>query len=187
MTAAKWVELIFFLVDSMVWPMVTLVIFLKIQPNLKELVPLIKTIKFRGFELILADRVRDTVENVEQLDSDGVHFVEEPSVEVIDPDPRFAIIKSWALVEAAVESLAEVHLHGLARARRIPTNQRIDMLREANIIDGALAGILHDMRAIRNLVAHGEDIQIHHSTVLEFLKAATRIASIVEQLDTKTN
>ena len=55
------------------------------------------------------------------------------------------------------------------------------MLRQANKIDNSLAAVLHDMGAVRNLIAHGGDIPLHDDTVREFSRAAARVASIVEQ------
>ena len=61
------------------------------------------------------------------------------------------------------------------------TRRRVEMLRQARVIDHELAAVLNDMGSVRNLIAHGEDIPLHDDSVQEFSRAAARVESVVEQ------
>lgn len=108
-------------------------------------------------------------------------YVEEGVPGTIDPDPRITILKSWASVETAIEDLAMAHKDELGRVERVSTRRRVEMLRQIDKIDNPLAGVLNDMGAVRNLIAHGRDIPLHDETVREFSRAAARVVLIVEQ------
>lgn len=181
------VEYVLAFINIFAWPAVSLIIFFAMKPHLVILAAHIKEIRFGAFSVTIADQMLKAVNEVRLRYSEELPPMEEIPTEIIDSDPRIAIIKSWAFVAAAIEDLVEAGAGGKAYSNRMSTHQRIEFLREANVIDGPLAGILHDMRAIRNTVAHAaEDVLIHEDIVQEFLKATSRIALIVEELGNKS-
>ena len=181
MTGAEVRDLIVSLTDSLAWPAFAVIALFVLRPFLWKLGSLIETIRYKGLELNFRRTVQDTAERAEALVAVDESTVESSLPGTLDPDPRITILKSWASVETAIEDLASAHKDDLGRVDRVSTRRRVEMLRQANKIDNSLAAVLHDMGAVRNLIAHGGDIPLHDDTVREFSRAAARVASIVEQ------
>ena len=181
MTGAELRDLIVSLTDSLAWPVFTVIILFMLRPYLSKLSPLIETIRYKGFELNFRRSVLDVADRAELLEAVDDSSVEVPLPEALDPDPRIAILKSWARVETAIEDLAKEHRQELGQGKRMSTRRRVEMLHKASLIDHSLASVLHDMGAVRNLIAHGEDIPLNDYTLREYLRAAAHVASIVEQ------
>ena len=181
MTGAEVRDLIVSLTNSLAWPAFAVIALLMLRPILWKLSSLIETIRYKGLELSFRRTVQDAAEKAEALEALDESTVEGSLPGTLDPDPRITILKSWASVETAIEDLARAHSRELGRVDRVSTRRRVEMLRQSNKIDNSLAAVLHDMGAVRNLIAHGGDIPLHDETVLEFSRAAARVASIVEQ------
>lgn len=181
MTGVDGLDFIVSLANSLAWPAASIVALLILEPYLNKLSSLLEKIKYKDLELIFNQELQKTAKTVESLDTDDDSGAEEPLPEVIDSDPRMAIIKAWASVETAIESLANAHLEDLPKGRRVSTSRRVRLLREANVIVPPLASVLEEMRHARNVLAHGEDIPLHDDTVRLFLRTAERVESIVEQ------
>ena len=181
MTGIEVQDLIVSLTNSLAWPAFAVIALLMLRPILLKLSSLIETIKYKGLEMSFRRTVQDAAEKAEALVPEDEPYVEEAVPGTIDPDPRITILKSWASVETAIEDLATAHKDDLGRVDRVPTRRRVEMLRQADKIDNSLAGVLHDMGAVRNLIAHGGDIPLDGETVREFSRAAARVALIVEQ------
>ena len=180
MTGEEIRDLIVSLTDSLAWPAFALVALLILKPFLWKLGSLLETIRYKGLELNFRRTVQDAAERAESLVADDEAVVEDSLPGTRDPDPRITILKSWAAVETAIEDLARAHRQELGQIDRMPTRRRVEMLRQASVIDHELAAVLNDMGSVRNLIAHGEDIPLHDDSVREFSRAAARVASVVE-------
>ena len=141
----------------------------------------LETIRYKDLELNFRRTVQDAAERAESLVAVDEATLEDSLPGTLDPDPRITILKSWASVETAIEDLAGAHRQELGQVDRMSTRRRVEMLRQAGLIDHALAAVLHDMGAVRNLIAHGGDIPLDDDTVREFSRAAARVTSVVEQ------
>ena len=183
MPAAEIRDFVVSLTEALAWPAVVLAALLMLRPHLGTLSSLLSSIKYKDLELVFRRAVQHTTEKAASLGAvdDDEHGFQELLPEVLDYDPRIAVLKSWALVETAIEDLARAHQDDLGLRSRVPTYKRVEALRRANYIDPSLAGLLHDMRATRNLIAHGRDIHLDDDTVRAFARAAARVAAVVQQ------
>ena len=181
MTCTEFGDFIVSLADVLAWPLFATTAFFLLRPQLVKLFSLVETIKYKDLELSFRRTLQDAAERVESLERVNDSTVQEFLPGTLDPDPRIAILKSWAAVETAIENLARTYQHKLGKVERVSTYRRVEMLRKADLIDSSLAGVLHDMRAARNLIAHGGDIPLNTDTVQIFLRAAAHLATVVEQ------
>lgn len=168
------------LLDSLIWPICAMLVFYSLRSKLRELIPLIRTIRYKGVEIGLKENVEDAANRADLIKESGNAIFLKPTPESIDPDPRMAVIKAWASVQSAIENLAmsnERKFEG-----RIPRSTRwqIEKLREVGVIDHELAGVLADMNGVRNMIAHGEEYFLPYETVKQFVEAANHVESIVE-------
>ena len=186
MTLREIVEYMLAFCTVSVWPAVALIIFFALRGRLLSLFDVISSIRVAGIvEIDLDPRIRQAATVIEEMSLSESPPIEMPPEEerpeeFDDRDPRIAIIESWASVEASIEDLAEATAGGKNKSDRMSTRQRIELLKNAGVIDGPLAGIIYDMRAIRNIVAHGGAATLHESSVQQFIRTATNLESIVE-------
>ena len=181
MTGAEIRDLIVSLTDSLAWPAFALIAVLVLRPILWKLSSLLETIRYKGLELSFRRTVQDAAERAESLVVDDEATVPEFLPGTLDPDPRIAILKSWASVETAIEGLARAHRQDIGPSSRMSTRRRVEILSQSRVIDHELAAVLHDMGSVRNLIAHGRDIPLDDYTVREFSRAAARVGSLVER------
>ena len=183
MTPSEWIELVTSVVDSVAWPVCVGILVFLFRSNLRELINLIETVRFRGVELKLRKNVENVAEKANLLRSSCESKSLRPPPEITSLDPGIAVIRAWASVETAIENLTIAYRHELGKSVPRTTRHRIERLLEARIINDQLAGILRDMNGTRNMIAHGEDIPLHYETVRLFEETAAYVESIVEQLE----
>ena len=160
MTGAEVRDLVVSLIDSLAWPTFALIALLVLRPLLWKLGSLLETIRYKGLELNFRQTVQNAADRAESLKVEDEAEVEDSLPGTLDPDPRITILKSWAAVEAAIEDLARAHRQELGQVDRLSTRRRVEMLRQSDVIDPALAAVLQDMGGVRNLIAHGGDIRL---------------------------
>lgn len=170
------------LADSLSWPIVIIFAMNVLKPHLGKLIASIRSIETPLGNIQMADSIHSTAEKVEDIAIDDGIIVAEFSEQPIDQDPRISILKTWASIEAAIERLAELSDLREPPKRRLSTYRRIEMLRERDLIDDPLANVLHEMRKVRNLIAHGQDVYIEYGAVQEFLLATLRVEAIIESI-----
>ncbi len=173
--------LIVSLIDSLAWPAVAFIALLVLRPYVKHLASLLEKVKYKDLELTFRRSVQDTADKVASLPVADERQDVEPMQVSHDTDPRITILKSWAAVESAIESLALAHSSEIGKVHRVLTHRRVEALRRANVIDDTLAAVLQDMRGVRNLIAHGRDFPLDKETVDVFSTAAARLESVVER------
>ncbi len=176
------------LVDSLAWPLFALVMVWILRPNFEKLVSLIRTIRYKGLEVDLNQSLQEAASGAAEILPEVENAALAASLrETSDTDPRIAILKSWASVEAAIEGFVTANrdsLHLTGRVDRMSTRRRVQALSQAGLIDDSLASVLYDLGGVRNLIAHGQDIPLdalNPDTVRNFARAAAQVVSIVEQ------
>ena len=182
MNSAELREWVLPLVHSLAWPLLILVLALILRPHIGRLIGLIRTIRYKDLELSLSETVEEATSRAQALESADDPALDIPSPTPSDVDPRITILNSWASVEATVRNLAEANQEAIGRAtERMSTRRRIQLLTQIGIVDSPLAAALEDLRVVRNLVAHGEDIRMDNDALVGFSRAAIRLESIMEQ------
>ena len=183
MNGAELREWVLPLADSLAWPLLVLALALILRPHIGRLVGLIRTIRYKDLELSLSETMEEAASRAEALE-----FTEDSALDIQTPtstgtDPRIAILNSWASIEGIVRTLVEANQDAMGRGTsRMSTRRRIRLLNQAGVIDDPLVGALEDLRVVRNLVAHGEDIHMENDALLNFSRVAVRLESLVEQL-----
>ena len=181
MTGAEVRDLIVSLTDSLAWPASAVIALWILRPFLWKLGTLIETIRYKDLELSFRRTVLDAAERAESLVAVEDPIVEDSLPETLDTDPRITLIKSWASVETAIETLAKVHRIEQGQIDPMTTHGRVEMLRQAKVINDEEASIMREMQAGRNLIVHGRDIPLNEEIMRTFSRTAVRLASLVER------
>ncbi len=170
------------LVDFLSWPVAVILVINTLKPHLDNLISSIKSIETPWGKVQMTGPVQNITEQAEELKVDDETVLDELPEQPINQDPRISVLNTWASIEAAIERLAELNDLRETQKRRLSTYRRIELLRKIEVIDDPLANVLHEMRKIRNLIAHGHDIYIEDGAIQEFSLAALRVEAIIESI-----
>ena len=171
------------LAGSLAWPLLVLVVICVLRPHLATIIGAVRTIRFKGLEVILNQTIEEATSKAEALKLTDDSELDVLTPKPLDLDPRIAILKSWASIEAAIKHLATINQETIGPTDRMSTPGRIRALRRADLIDidDSLVASLNDLRYIRNLIAHGEDLHFDEDALRDFSRAAMRVESIIER------
>ena len=172
-------DLIVSLLNAVAWPLVAIVALCMLRVPLSKLILLIEKVRYNGLQVEFRPFIQELTEKTKSLDTVDRDLI--PKMLDFDADPRITILASWASVERAIAELAEArHV-----SRRASTRRQVELLRRADVISDPLASILQDMGAVRNLVAHGQDVRaedLDQRTVQVYVEAAAYLEATVVRL-----
>ncbi len=177
MTGVEIGELVVAVFDVLVWPIVAVGGLILLWRLLPKIIPYIQSISGRGWRIDLKPTVEGVTERVRSLEPVDDEDTSPTTLFEVVGDPRMTIITAWASVERAIAELA-----GVGGARTSPRRQ-IELLRQNSVIDDPLASVLREMQALRNLIAHGTDVQqqdLDERTVQIYVDAAARLQRHIE-------
>ena len=172
-------ELTLAFIDTLAWPIVAICALFVLRAPLSELILRIERVSYSGLQVDFRSFIQELTEKTKSLDTVDMDSI--PRALDVGSDPRITILASWASVERAIAELAEIrHV-----SRRASTRRQVELLRRAGVINDRLASVLQDMGAVRNLVAHGQDVRaedLDETTVQFYIEAASFLEATVGQL-----
>jgi len=182
----NWLEFIASIVNSLAWPVGILAIVLVLRKPLRQLLPLLRRLKYKEFELEFEKRVQEIRAEVTAAVPASVAEAQATPVsgalaQLAHVSPGAAVIESWRDVEAA----------GLGAARRLGgdrfrdntlTYEAIRHLEQSDELDSGVVGLLRDLRGLRNEAAHAPDFALSEESALGYADAAERVASYLREM-----
>ncbi len=174
-----WLDFIASLVDSLAWPLITLLILYTLRNPLLELMPFLKRLKIQNLELEFSDKLKELGSQASRT----VPLTREATLTKRDSQDQIlellvvsrsaAIAEAWREVEEAAVDAARRHnidvkLHNLNRFEKT--------LLENDIIDEQQAKIYSGLRSLRNSAVHEGDAAVSDSNALAFADLSIQLA-----------
>ena len=172
-------EVILSFINTLAWPVVVMFALFMLRAPLSELILRIERVSYSGLEVDFRSFIQKLNEKTKSLDTFDLDSV--PKAIDVRTDPRITILASWASVERAIAELTEAR----GVSRRTSTRRQVELLRRSGVINDQLASVLQDMGAVRNLVAHGQDVSaedLDETAVQDYIEAASFLEASVGQL-----
>jgi hypothetical protein len=163
-----WLQFIVGMVSSVAWPVVVLTVVLMFRAQLARIVERLAHLKYKDLELEF-EKVKQQAEQL-QLE-------QEPQPPLIAPDPVFtsledqildaverapsaAILLAWSGLETAIAAaVSRLVISPDSPSYRSPM-RNIDMLARHGRLSKSHEKLLHEMRTLRNKVAHEQDAML---------------------------
>lgn len=175
-----WMTFVAGLVESLSWPVAAVVLVSLLRDDIRKLVPSIKKVKAGPVEAEFEREVKALKEITAESPTDGTKgklpdtASKEFLVELAKLHPRSAILESWVRVEAAARAV-------LARKTSptsgyIPAAKLAEPLAQEGILTQGQVVLFHELRRLRNDVAHAQDFE----PTLEAAKAYIDLASFLQ-------
>ena len=182
-----WLSFTAALIDSLAWPLATVVILSMLRRPLTQLIPLLRRLKFKDLELDFERKVHELVVQARGEvpaapdDAERIERVEERFAEMARVSPRAAVLESWVDLEDA--AIAATKRHGLELTSREVRSPKTlgSALEEAGILDDGKMGIYHRLRNLRNAAAHASDFSFDTESAIEYAGLASRLAEFLSE------
>ncbi|RED51589.1 hypothetical protein [Aestuariispira insulae] len=177
-----WLTFISNLVSALAWPVAAVTGFLMLRKPVLALLPGITKVKISEFEAEFAKDLQQIKRHTE-ADSD-IQAVQDKALrsrgqELSDMatfGPKAAVLEAWIELETAAKSLLMAHGQSLDYNSRAPYLLIGQMLQDHDLLANKDLTIYHELRDLRNKVAHWDHFQITTEQSREYVKLALQLA-----------
>jgi hypothetical protein len=184
----NWLEFISSVIDTIIWPLCVVIVVFLLRNQLKELIPALRNLRYKDFELSFEKTMESIEQNVETLiEPNGTSFAKPVMAEkftylyeLIQTSPRSAIIESWLIVEEQLIRLSQKKLQDSANKTPLMILKELFSI---GIINKDLYKIIEDLRKIRNEAVHINKFYIHNYLIKEYIKNSMIVNNALSQID----
>ena len=183
----NWLQFIAAVVDSVVWPIVVIAVFLLLKNQLPILFPFVERLKYKGLEV----EFRESVQQLSEQSHSALPALvfdeqtDEPRnrlYALAEVSPRSAILEAWLEVEAAAAKSLQIKEPSLAPKVRMAAPLRIgNMLTRHGILNEDQLLVFHRLRDLRNKAVHITDATFRLNEVSEYIGLAASLAAQIRK------
>lgn len=179
------------LIDSIVWPITTVIIFLSLRDDIAKLVPSIKKLKAGPVEAEFASEMKAltvaaqsmrkplNVRESQKVDVASKNFLHQ----LAELHPRSAILESWVRVEAAARVALAHKSTSVVSPNYVPASRLAEPLAEKEILDPAEVILFNEIRRLRNDVAHAQGFEPTQDSAHQYIDLAAGLLAKLEQFE----
>jgi hypothetical protein len=172
---------------SLAWPAAFIGAVWLFRGRLTELLPLLK---LKHKETEISFRLEQAEKEAGEIQQPPARPETEPTPEektrferVVEHSPRAAILEKRAELEEAVRTAAEPYKSEVSyKARVLPLNVAIRLLRKHHIIDEKVSGVLDDLRTMGNQAQHSTNTEFTKEEALRFGRLAENTIGLIQLL-----
>ena len=188
-----WLTFTTKMTESMAWPLALLIALFIVRRPLLDLLNSVRKLKISDFEAefeknlakIKADS--DPAPTPEQNDNQTISNRQNELIEMTEFGPNAAVLAAWQELEYAANSLLESKGNPLNYTHGSPYILMGKLLQETNLLNSKDIKVFHELRNLRNKVAHAEGFEITRDQSREYVKLSMSLANrLIQQLDPVT-
>ncbi len=179
-----WMEFTLALVDKLTWPSIIVIALLVLQKPLQALLPLAQRVKYKDFELNFSQQLEKISEQA-SADLPPLPTVNKMSlIKNAQFLPNQSILQAWMKIDKSAEMLLLKHLPHI----HIHDKQRYKFIGQSllghNLITNKQAKLFHELRQLRNKVAHAPDYEVNTVLALQYIELCF---ALIEALETDSS
>ena len=186
-----WMQFIADIVSSLAWPAVAAAFFVIFRSEAKKIIQRLAHLKYKDLELDFT-KVKEQAqlihkeipEDRETSRSPVFTSLEDQVLDAVERAPSAAVLLAWSSIETAMASAVDrLAISPESPSYRSPMHN-IEMLTKYGDIPPLYANLLHEMRMLRNRVAHERDsmLSITQEQALNYAHAAIDMIGFFENL-----
>ncbi len=185
-----WKQFIADLISNVAWPTVAITFLIMFRSELIKIVQRLAHLKYKDIELNF-EKVKQQAEELHHefeqeeavIESPVYTSLEDQVMDAVERAPSAAILLAWSGLETSIASaVARLAISPDAPSFRSPMHN-IDMLSKNSRLSKKHESLLHEMRILRNKVAHDRDsmLSITQEQALSYANAAIDMIKHFEQ------
>jgi uncharacterized protein YutE (UPF0331/DUF86 family) len=164
------------LLDSLAWPVASVLLVLLLRREIRSLLPLVKKLKAGPLEAEFEREVselRSIVDVSPQVGPIAPPLRQPIAEKLAEVNPRSAILEAWRELESSARRLLKERAPALTESQLRSTREVIRLLSEAELISPEEGAQLNEMRFLRNQAVHAESFQPTHEAAINFIQLAS--------------
>jgi hypothetical protein len=176
-----WQTFVTKIVESLAWPAATVTLVCILRDDIRKLLPFLKKLKAGPVEAEFEREVkelRNATRGPEQIvaaDSTYDTASKQFLVQLAEMHPRSAILESWVRVEAAARAALSKREASIAVTTYVPAARLAEPLIQQQIINQSQVTLFHELRRLRNEVAHSPDFEPTTDAAIAYVDLATSL------------
>ena len=163
---------------ALAWPIALIVVFLVLRRHLLARMPDLESLEWKDFRFRFGRRVHEVAaearESRVQAEAEGTPPLdgEGHRLQLAEISPRAAILEAWIELEGAAAIALRRKGTSMPRQELQQPSRLADALITTGLLAPTQAGVLSDLRRLRNAAAHASDPKITVETAREFVGIA---------------
>lgn len=163
------------LIDSLAWPLATVVLGLVLRRQITLLLPFVRRVKAGPLEAEFEREVRELRTSADSAASKkptAKPAWQEEAEQLAQINPRSAIMEAWRQTESALISTLQTRHPGLSERDVRSTREVLRLLGEKGVATPEEVAMLNQMRFLRNQAGHVESFQPTYDAAMNFVRLA---------------
>lgn len=172
------------LTKALAWPVTAVLAVLLLRPVITKLIPLLQRLRYKDIELefgrkvdqarfLLATAVPEVREELR------ISPLQEHLLRLAEISPRAAVLEAWRRLELAMIRAAQERRPPRERPVR-HFQDALQFLYERDDIPAISAGIIDEMRHLRNQAAHAPEFALDAASAIEYINLARLLTRELE-------
>ncbi|BBE39332.1 hypothetical protein MP619_00340 [Streptococcus dysgalactiae] len=176
------------------WPVAILVIFLKFEKPIIDLVPRVTRLKIGENEISFLEKLEKIEEElsnkvqVEDYDTVNEELRSDDYELLFYIDPKMAILRSWGEYEKLLRDKFEKLIdqnrinYQYPKGQFISVSQMMFQLSKSKLINSNLNSNSKELNHLRNLIAHGQDVDVSTEMALEYDRTLRKLKNYISSI-----
>ena len=168
------------IIESIAWPVAAVILVMLLKAEIQSLLPFIKRLKAGPLEAEFERELRELRTSVETEPAQPstekpLSTAEQKLLQLIEINPRSAILEAWQGVEAYARKLViDLGIYDPGSESR-PLLDTYRAIAKANLLPLEDLALFHELRSLRNQAAHAEDFNPTKEAALNYVQLANRL------------
>jgi hypothetical protein len=183
----SWLEFVSSIVQSLAWPAAAVVTVILLRAPLGQLIPYLKTLKYKDVELNFAEQLKKVEEQADAANlpppplsspvpiTEGVPQLEDHApvalIELANTSPRAAIGEAWRQLEADLRA-AVVAVGAVEPAS---SREVVDAAARLGVLAPTAVALAAHLRHLRNEAVHNPELNIDLAQALNYISIVERV------------
>lgn len=174
------------LASAVAWPGVTLAAIVLLRREIRALVPLITSLKYKGLEVTFGRDVAEVRAEAAELPAPPGQMrligpqISDTVERLLATSSRAAIIEAWREVEEEARSAAVRKEVAIPQLFSVSPLRILHALAAYHVVSSEQLALLHDLRALRNQAAHAPEFALSETSARDFAIAAARLVQLLK-------
>jgi len=177
------------IIDSIVWPVVVLILTIILRKEIGKLLLSIQKIRYKDFEAHFAKRTEELEKRAERL-KPPAEIEKLPPVEMKSPEdgleevlrisPRLAVLESFSYVEDAIRKAATQH--GIPDDMISGVRNKMRELEKMGLVSYGINSLFNDLRVTRNELTHAREPEISVRDAKKYIDVALLLTKLISNI-----
>ena len=172
-----WLTFISKVIESLAWPIAAVALVVLLRDEIAKLAPLIKRVKAGPLEAEFEREVKELKASTPEPSASGEAPPPDTAsksflFQLAELHPRSAILESWVRVEAAARAVLDKKPVPVSKPGYIPAARLAEPLAQLDVLTPAQVTLFHELRRLRNDVAHAQGFEPTHESARTYIDLA---------------